>query len=53
MKKYVKPTAELVEFNSVDILTSSSGFDLPEIPISDGGIELPGIPLDKNKLSTY
>ena len=51
MEKYTKPKAIIIKADDIDILTSS-GIDLPEIPISNGGIDLPEIPLN-NKMPSY
>ena len=53
MKEYTKPTAKVIEPQTVDILTSSGGIDLPEIPIGNSGIDLPEIPLTKDTISSY
>ena len=34
MEKYIAPTVELLKLNKADIITTSGGIDLPEIPIT-------------------
>ena len=51
MQNYVTPKIELVSFGNVDIITSSGGIELPEVPITGGGIELPEVPLFQSILN--
>ena len=53
MEKYTTPKLQIVDLKSVDILTSSSGIILPEVPISGGGIELPEVPISGGKLPSF
>jgi len=53
MKNYVTPKVELVSLDSVDIITSSSGIELPEVPITGGGIELPEVPIFPSDLPSF
>ena len=52
MKEYKKPLIKLQTLDAVDIITSS-GIDLPEVPISNSGIDLPEVPIKKDHLTSW
>ena len=52
MKAYTKPEIKVIKLEAVDVITSS-GIDLPEVPISNSGIDLPEVPITKDHISSY
>ena len=52
MEKYTTPEIKFVSLDNIDIITSS-GIELPEVPLNGGGIELPEVPLTSNKIPSF